>query len=68
MDSSVILPFASMEAKIKPMKAPMKSPIVRVIISLSFLILVAWKQADQGFCSISMDNIGHKACSKSALN
>jgi hypothetical protein len=61
VDSSEILPDAIMAAKIKPMKAPMKRPIVMVIISLSFLNLVAWTQTDLGFCSIYMDNIliGH---------
>jgi hypothetical protein len=57
VDSSALLPHVIMEAKMKPMKAPIKRPIVKGIIGSSFLDLVAWTQADFGFCTIYMDDI-----------
>jgi len=39
MDSSAFLPQVVTAAKMKPMKAPMKRPIARVIIGSSFLDL-----------------------------
>ena len=57
VDPSALLPHAIMAAKMKPIKAPIKRPIVKGIIGSSFLNLVAWTQADFSLCSIYMDKV-----------
>jgi hypothetical protein len=61
VDPSALLPHAITAAKMKPMKAPIKRPIVKRIIGSSFLHSVAWTQADFSFWAIYMDKISSKA-------
>jgi hypothetical protein len=57
VDPSTLLPHAIMAAKMKPMKAPIKRPVVKRIIGSSLLNLVARTPADFGFWVIYTENI-----------